>query len=122
MFSCTGIEEECYEEDLSSCDSIAPEYAIVEIRCTFSDENNSIPVFVFKGNYPSADTILSDTININTNLPLPVNNNYSALAVYEQGNEQHFVIDGITIKREFTTICDYKCWKINTRDFQLQFE
>lgn len=109
LLACLGLFINC-DGCLSSCDS-GPFYADLELKLTVNEENISVPIEVYEGNFDNGvliiqDTILSgDLINGKAIYNLEAGIFYSAAAIYSSGAKTIIAIDGAEMRLS-TDDCD----------------
>lgn len=114
---------DCVSYDYSDCTTIEPDEAVLKIRVTINSENTHVPVFIYKG--PIEDSIVVSVDTINTQelvISLPVNEYYSAKAIYKKNSQQIIAVDGDKIEKKGTSVCDSTCWSVNEGKINLEIK
>lgn len=121
----TYDEEECYDYDYSDCNTTEPDSSYLNIDITINKENKEVAVAVFRENIESGDTVFYDTItDPRLKVKVPLNQYYSAKAIYKVDEKEIIAVHGDKIKKKSTYRCDSLCWDIKGGfiDVRLKFD
>ncbi len=135
IFSCLSCEamidaltdlEECEGYDFSTCNTEQPFRAYLIIDLTINEQNQEVPLIIYRGKFEDADTFALDTA---THTPweevyVPLNQFYTVAAKYHSGNKTIIAISGDKITKNSSKVCDSTCWEIygGEIDVRLKFE
>jgi hypothetical protein len=107
---CTGSCDEDRE-----CLPDEPQKVDFTIKLTINDENKSVPITVFIGNYDDRVAYFRDTLATESyTYSLPKDQRYSVEAVYRQNGRVILAIDDDRVSTSRSYNCDEPCWSVNT--------
>ena len=110
-------EEDCATYNYSDCNTLEPYTA--DVKLSFTIKNNASVAFeIIEGRIEDGKTIVYDTTNTSViyyNLPIP--QYYTVKAIYKNGDNTIFAIDGVEMKATEVHKCDSICWDL--QDFEL---
>lgn len=112
--SCERDEPDFSKVDCDYCYTIEPDSAELWVELSLDDQNQYIPLIIYKGHLEDGVIEYTDTSYWETYyLYVPVNEYYTVQAKYIDGQDTIFVIDGDKIKtRKNTTDCSEECYTI----------
>lgn len=116
---------DCETYDYSDCVTQPASYGNLEVRVNFPNGEKSIPVILFKGSYPSSDTVLIDTIYSPVfTYTLEIGHTYSMTAEYEINGQRILTVDGDELSQKSYNVCDSVCWvnRDGSLDLRLKFD
>lgn len=107
---------ECYQEE--------PNWGDIYVQVTINDENNFVPLVIYRGNFEDNDIEWVDTAyEEEYYLDVPINKFYSVKAEYIAGSDTIYVIDGDEIKTKLNTEdCDVDCYVIKGGNFDARLK
>jgi hypothetical protein len=122
--SCDNVFVDCENYDYSDCDQVEPADGELKVELTINNENQSVPVVIYKGNFEDRDTILDTLISENQlRYYLPVDRSYSVAATYFSGNKTIVAVDGDRMEKKSRKVCSATCWRVkgNNLDVRLKY-
>ncbi|MFW5792832.1 MAG: hypothetical protein ACOCWC_01010 [Bacteroidota bacterium] len=115
--------KDCTDYDYENCDTSEPFYGKLNLKLTINNENESVRVLVFEGNYESGVIIFEDEINAaEETYYLELNKKYSAAAYYSQGNDTIIAVDGGKLESYSYTMCEYTCYDVLNLSLDLRLK
>jgi hypothetical protein len=98
---------DCYE-----CYNPKPEWVILNIKVTINDQNQKVPLIIYKGNVEDGNVDWYDTTGKSDFwVEVKPDQYYSVKAEYKDGNKTIFAIDGDKIKLKYSEdSCDEPCY------------
>lgn len=99
--------------DCDSCYKSISEEVSIELKVTIDDENNFVPITLYKGNIDNGEIILTDTSYSNTyyTQALEIGENYSAIAKYSHGGRVIYAVDGRELRKKYIkNSCNEPCY------------
>ena len=108
-FQCDKIE---LHVDCSDCYQIEPEWGDLFVKLTINDENDFVPLVIYRGNIENDDIEYIDTAYYKEYyLQVPLNKYYSVMAEYISGQDTICAVDGdkIRTKKNYDD-CDEECY------------
>lgn len=119
----TEDEEYCADYDYSDCDTREPSSAHVTFRLSEVSSDYLIPVKVYKGNFEEGSVVFEkDIAGESFTVALPVNETYSATAIYESDGKTITVLEGTTLTKNSETKCDSTCWSVSGTSVDLRLK
>ncbi|MBU0765432.1 MAG: hypothetical protein KJ607_11420 [Bacteroidetes bacterium] len=114
----TGCEPDYSDLDCSECYRIKPEWGALNVDVTINNENDSVPVIIYRGKPEDNDIEWVDTaVSKDYIIDVPIATKgryYSIAAYYKVGENTVIAVDGDEIKSvKTTTACDTTCWYIS---------
>lgn len=104
---------DCETYDYSDCITQAPGIGELEVNVNFPDGQTRIPIVILRGQYPSQDTILLDTLERPSwKYSFPVSYDYSVVAEYYRDGQKISAVDGDDIRQKSYNVCDSVCWEV----------
>lgn len=104
-----------------TCDTVQPSEASIYVKLTINDDNPFVPLQVFTGNASDSVLYLVDTAySDNISWSLPVDQRYSVVAKYRQGNRTILAVDGGKISSSSFTNCGETCYTTENLDLNLK--
>ncbi|MBI4646126.1 MAG: hypothetical protein HY738_05875 [Bacteroidia bacterium] len=110
LSQCEETKDENF--DCSECYQIKPDWGELAIELTINDENDSVPLIIYRGCPEDNDIEYIDTATSKKHyVEVPLNKYYSVEAYYNVGDSRVIALDGDKIKiKKNTTDCDTTCW------------
>ncbi|MBN2348818.1 MAG: hypothetical protein JXJ22_08280 [Bacteroidales bacterium] len=112
----TACDEKIFTSDVdcADCYQEKPDSADIIVYLTFNDENERIPLVVYKN---EVDNNTIEYVDTATGSPyylyVPVNAEYSVKAKYKKGSKTIYAVDGDKLKiKHVSDVCDTDCWVI----------
>jgi hypothetical protein len=109
FFQCDKID---FQVDCSECYQIEPDWGELYVRVTINDENEYVPLVIYRGNFENDDIEYIDTAyEKDYYLDVPLNKFYSVIAEYISGQDTICAVDGdkIRTKKNYDD-CDEECY------------
>jgi hypothetical protein len=110
VLGCTGScdeDRECLPDEPLKVD--------FTVKLTINDENRTVPITIFIGNYDDRVVYLRDTLSTEDHTYyLPKDQRYSVEAIYRQNGRTIVAIDDDRVSTSSFYNCDEKCWSVNT--------
>jgi len=121
LFSCKSKFEDCTDQDYASCNTEQPQTGRITILLTINQENPSVPVRVYEGNFEDGRLVRADTIRMRSfNYFLTPGKDYSFTATYNDGNSKIMTVDGGRIKVSTYRMCELRCYELNNPEIDLR--
>lgn len=113
-----------HEVDCSNCYPFRPENSELIIKVTINNENQAVPIEIYRDKIESGRLRLQDTVTKNkVYIEVPLNHYYSVIAKYKVGNDSVFAVDGDRIKTQrVTDQCDTTCWIITGGKYDVRLK
>lgn len=116
-------DEDCIDYDYSDCNTIEPDEGYLTIKLTINKQNTHVPVTVYLGDIENNNIIEYDTIDQPYyQVPVALNQTYSASAKYMDGDKIIIAVDGDKIRKTSSIVCDSTCWKIKGGDIDIRLK
>lgn len=110
IMSCKKNSSECDENKV--CYTQKPDSLYIELNLSVSPSDDSVKVNFYVGNSDDGDLYYSfETNNLREYFLMPVNERYSAEAVYKDGEVTTVVVDGDWLEVDYFMNCDVKCYE-----------
>ena len=110
----TYDDDEC---NYYNCDPIEPFDAILYIGYTKNEQNPALEIIIMQGKFETQqilDTIRTeDSTSTQIEILMPINQYYTVMAKYIDGQDTIIAIDGDMIEKDSYYECDSLCWKFN---------
>jgi hypothetical protein len=120
IVSCEDKNFESNNDPYVYCDTIEPFVGYVQIKLTVNQENQKIPLIIYRGEIDDNDVVYIDTISVSYyEIELPVDEYYSAKAEYHSGDKTIYAIDGDKLSKSYNVIGDSTCWTIKKAKLDL---
>lgn len=114
---------DCETYDYYDCQTFPSENGQLEVRVSFPDGMDKVPIVILRGEYPSADTVLLDTLISETRTySLAVSYDYSVQAEYRMPDRVIYAIDGDAISQKSYTVCDSVCYLVKDAKTDLRLK
>jgi hypothetical protein len=121
LFSCKSKFEDCTDQDYASCNTEQPQTGRITILLTINQENPSVPVRVYEGNFEDGRLVRADTIRMRSfNYFLATEKDYSFTATYKDGTSTIMTVDGGRIKVSTYRMCELRCYELNNPEIDLR--
>ncbi|HRY99222.1 MAG TPA: hypothetical protein P5550_09235 [Bacteroidales bacterium] len=124
----TGCSEyafvDCETYDYSDCVTWPAETGSLQVTVNFPDGMERVPVILFRGSYPSSDTVLYDTLTRSAaTYTLDIGQFYSMTAQYLVDGQRVLAVDGDEVSQRSYNVCDSVCWvhRDGRLDLRLKF-
>jgi len=113
FFSCER-EYHSFSVDCDTCEPEEPEYGKLLITLTINDKYPLVPVTIYAGKKENENEVAVDTVDTSkVDFPVKLNEYYTVVAEYNDGNRKIFVQDGDKIKTKLVTDeCEENCYMI----------
>jgi len=123
LISCEEITTDT-SVDCGECYQEAPEWGDLKIEVTINEENEEVPVVIYKGRVEDSVVEWVDTATVEDyRIDVPVNEYYSVTAKYRSGDMTITAIDGDKIKTKYITDeCDEDCYVIRGGDMDVRLK
>jgi hypothetical protein len=125
----TGCSEyafvDCETYDYSDCETRPATTGNLEVSLSLPDGTNGVPVVLYKGNYPSSDTVFVDTLKTSLRTyALEMGQVYSMTAEYTVNGQRILAVDGDEVSQKSYNVCDSVCWlnRDGKLDLRLKFD
>jgi len=107
---------ECYQEE--------PLWGDIYVQLTINDENNFVPLVIYRGDFENNDIEYVDTaFEEEYYIDVPLNKYYAVKAEYLVGSDTIYAIDGDEIKTKLNTEdCDQECYVIKGGNFDVRLK
>lgn len=105
--SCTNTDTNC--DPNATCVTTKPTEGNLTLRVSTNDENPSVIVTVYHGNFENGDSYFTDTLTDDVTYSVPFER-YSATAVYNKGNAKITAVDGDRVSLTTDNNCGYTCY------------
>jgi hypothetical protein len=109
-----------------SCISEHPDSERISIKITVNAENPEVPVIVFSGKFNPAhlsDTVFLDTLDIKEfTVKVPTDQYYSVMALYKDGKDSIFAVDGGKFEAKKISGCQNTCWQISGGSYDVRLK
>lgn len=120
-FSCRSKYEDCTDQDYAKCNTEVPQTGIISIRLTINEENPSIPISVYEGNFENGQLVRQDTVRVSTyNYSLLTEKEYSFTATYKKDGKTIMAVNGGTIKLIRYRMCELQCYDVDEPELDLR--
>ena len=114
---------DCETYDYYDCQTFPSENGQLEVRVSFPDGMDKVPIVVLRGEYPSSDTVMLDTLVSETRTySLAVSTSYSVQAEYRTPDRLIYAIDGDEISQKSYTVCDSVCYLVKDAKTDLRLK
>ena len=99
-------------DDISTCLLSRPSFGELDITLTINNENPTVDVVIYRGNYENRDTVQQFTAS-GTFYSIDLDfGTYSATALYKVGADSILAVDGDEISLDSETKCRETCWDV----------
>jgi hypothetical protein len=110
--ACLNNANDCVPS--GNCTSVAPTTANLKLKLTINSENASVPIAVYEGDASDSVLYFLDTIAATTiSYTVAVDQRYSAVAKYRQGNLTILAVDGDKTKLTSNNDCGDRCYEVS---------
>ncbi len=129
IFSCqkTQLKDDSYCDDFS-CMTEEPYYTNIEIDFSRTEETPNPIIYIAKGYYEDeniVEIINTDTVEnyyFDIYVNVAVNFYYTVYTRYRKDGEIITAIDGKYVYKESYEECDYYCWRVKNKDFNIRLK
>jgi hypothetical protein len=110
--------------DCAECYQNEPEWGDIFVDVTINDENQYVPIIIYRGEFENNDIEYIDTAYESEYIiDVPLNLYYSVKAEYIVGSDTIYAIDGDKIKTKLNTEdCDQECYVIKGGNFDVRLK
>lgn len=110
FISCEKTSNACDED--KTCYTEKPDSLYIELQLTQSPDNEPVEVNFYIGNVDDEELYYSfQTNNTTEYFLMPVNQRYSAEAIYKSDGVTTVAVDGDRLEADYFMNCDIKCYK-----------
>jgi len=119
----TSSSTDCENPDYSNCNTTEPSFGQIILDITFNQENQKVPVIIYKGKIENNNVYFSDTAYTTPYiLNVDLNYYYAVKAFYKSGSKTIIAVDGDDVKSKSNTNCDSICWSVQNGDIDLRLK
>lgn len=110
MMSCEKTSNACDENKI--CYTQEPDSLYIELQLSQSPSDEPVKVNFYIGNSDDGELYYSfETNNSTEYFLMPVNERYSAEAIYEEAGKTTVAVDGDRLETDYFMNCDQECYK-----------
>lgn len=110
LMSCEKTSNECDQN--KTCYTAKPDSLYVELQLSESPTDEMVKVNFYIGNSDDGEVYHTfETNNTTEYFLMPVNEKYSAEAVYQYSDKTVVAVDGERLEADYFMNCDEKCYK-----------
>jgi hypothetical protein len=110
LMSCEKSSNACEEDKV--CYTQSPDSLYIELQLTQSSDSQPVEVNFYFGNVDDGELYYSfQTNNTTEYFLMPVNEKYSAEAIYHSDGVTTVAVDGDRLETDYFMNCDIKCYK-----------
>jgi hypothetical protein len=121
--SCKDKYEDCTSDDYNNCFTDRPEIGEVEIKISTTNEQPTVLVKLYEGNFEDKQLIWEKTFrNPTQSIYLDVETPYSFTAYYTRDGKEILAVDGGTINVSSYQACEYKCYEADLLKIDLSLD
>lgn len=121
LISCDKTSNSCDEDTV--CYTAKPDSLYIELQLSNSPSDEPVQVNFYIGNSDDGELYYSfETNNTTEYFLMPVNQKYSAEAVYQYADITTIAVDGDRLEADYFMNCDQKCYKWDDLVFDLKLK
>lgn len=114
---------DCETYDYYDCITSPPGVGELEVRVNFPGDQTAIPIVIYRGEYPSTDTLKTDTLRSTAQTyTFNVSYDYSVTAEYIRDGQKIITVDGDDIRQKSYNVCDSVCWEVKDGRVKLELK
>ncbi|MBN2663687.1 MAG: hypothetical protein JXR68_08570 [Bacteroidales bacterium] len=130
IFSCNSSNLKDYDDDCTNfyCETNEPYYTDINIKFSRTTECPNPTIYIMLGHYGEGTIykeISTDSLEdyiYDIDVEVSINAYYTIYTKYIVNNDTITAIDGDFVYKESYVECDYECWKIKNKHFNINLK
>lgn len=95
------------------CDTVVPTDATLSVSVTIDDENFSVPIAIYLGQFEDGNLVFLDTLESSSqDYIVPIEEYYSVTARYKDGSNTIMAVDGDRVSYSVDDNCGDNCYTV----------